>query len=256
MSVWSLVAVILAGIPLGRALWANRHTALAFALIWAALAWVGWIWNVAAGELTARYLSLCLTACAGIAVLGARRPGVIAWNVVVGGLLAVLLVPLGQDFVAGTSWLTDAVWKTFLGIVLGAGTLNYLPTRLWPASLALLAACLLELAKLESSPRPWLNVLAIDVAALALWLSWGLTRMARATDKGCDRLWQQFRDRFGFVWAQRVREQFNAAVQHANMDVDLAWSGPRTKTGAAMDENQTAAARQLLVALMQRFGMP
>jgi len=36
--------------------------------------------------------------CAGVAVLGARRPGMTAWNFVVAGLLAVLLLPVARDW--------------------------------------------------------------------------------------------------------------------------------------------------------------
>src|SRR5262249_47999927 len=114
---WSLVVVVLAGIPLARAWWANRDTALSHAMVWFTLAWLAWIWNAAIGDLSARYLSLCLTACAGVAVLGARRPGVVAWNVVVVGLLAVLVIPLGQDYLAGNSWLLGPIWRTFLGVI-------------------------------------------------------------------------------------------------------------------------------------------
>jgi hypothetical protein len=42
-----------------------------------------------------RYLALCLTGCVGVAVLGARRPGVGAWDFVLLGLLAVLLLVAG-----------------------------------------------------------------------------------------------------------------------------------------------------------------
>ena len=90
--------------PLGRAWLANRRSSLAHALAWAALAWLAWL-GVALAEawglgvpVAARYVALCLTGCAGVAVLGARRPGVVAWNFVVLGLLVVLLLPLAEGW--------------------------------------------------------------------------------------------------------------------------------------------------------------
>jgi hypothetical protein len=250
-----LVAVLLVGMPLAVAVWSNRRTALLHALLWATAAWLAWIWNAATGDMAARYISLCLTACAGVAVLGARRPGVAAWNAVVGGLLTVLLIPLAQELFLGTSWLTGPVWKTFLGITLAVGILNYLPTRLWLGSIWLFVACLIELLGLDVERRPMLDWFPFGVAALSIWSSWGLIRWGRQVEGGCDSLWRDFRDRLGFVWGQRVREQFNAAAQHANLDVELTWRGLRTKTRAAPTDSQGATARELLSALVQRFGV-
>jgi len=83
------LALATAGWPLGRALWANRRTTLLQALLWAAGAWAAWLLvfvgaavgydaDVALG----RHLALALAGGAGVAVLGARRPGVgcIAWR--------------------------------------------------------------------------------------------------------------------------------------------------------------------------------
>src|SRR5205823_10283463 len=131
--------LLTAAFPLGRALAANRRTALVHALAWAWLAWLAWLavaW-VEDGE-AVRYTALCLTGCAGVAVLGARRPGVGAWNLVVAGLLVVLLRPLWEGL--GNFGLRDA-HALFLALTLVVPVLNYLPTRLAPAALALGLGC-------------------------------------------------------------------------------------------------------------------
>src|SRR5262245_49299879 len=97
----STLALLTAAYPLGRAGLANRRTTLRQATLWAACAGASWALLSATAALElgpeaafARHLALCLTGCAGVAVLGARRPGVGPWNGVVCGLLAVLLLPV------------------------------------------------------------------------------------------------------------------------------------------------------------------
>src|SRR5262249_61185707 len=94
------LALFLIGLyPLLRAWWANRQTTLFQALNWALAAWLAWILTLfvadprgTPGQLdAARYLALCLTGCARVAVLGARRPHVGAWEFVCVGFLGGLL---------------------------------------------------------------------------------------------------------------------------------------------------------------------
>ena len=120
--------------PLGKAWWANRRTSLEHAVVWARAAWLAWLLAFAFGGDGAlgRYIALSLTGCAGVAVLGARRPHVGAWNFVVASLLAVLLLPVAQG------WGKPALslpYLAFLGATVAFGWLNYLPTRLLPAAL-------------------------------------------------------------------------------------------------------------------------
>src|SRR2546427_9124 len=100
MQIVCWLILLSAAFPLGWAWQANRRTSLIQAIHWALIAWAAWcvafalasrssFQAVAAGT----YLALSLTGCAAIAVLGARRPGVGAWNFVVAALLAVDVMP-------------------------------------------------------------------------------------------------------------------------------------------------------------------
>ena len=74
------LALFLVGLyPLLRAWWANRRTSLLQGLNWMLAAWLAWILTVLFSEPSGtspldatRYLALCLTGCAGVAV----QPGV------------------------------------------------------------------------------------------------------------------------------------------------------------------------------------
>ncbi len=253
-----VAAVILASaaVPLGWAWWANRRTSLAHALSWAALAYMTWgaaamayvVWGAAAltGErLVLGYLALCLTNCAGVAVLGARRPGVVAWNFVVAGLLIVQLLPLAEGF--GALHLT---WPPllFLAGTLAVCVLNYLPTRLGPAALLVGLFCGTELWSLMAPPGPpirwgWLTL------PVPPWLALVLIKARAAPASEIDRTWLRFRDSFGALWAERTREQFNRAAANAGLAGRLGWRGlrgaPAAEHGQLLD---------ILRAVLKRFG--
>src|SRR5262249_50069452 len=118
MHVIGIVILASAAIPLAVAWRANRNTTLRHALAWAWLAWLAWlVFGIWPGVLTA-YAGLTLTSCAGIAVLGARRPGVIAWNFVVLSLLVVLWLGWAEGLLSGTVLRLGPFRTAFLGVLL------------------------------------------------------------------------------------------------------------------------------------------
>src|SRR5262245_20934124 len=141
-----LALIIVSGAyPFWRAWQANRGSSLVHALAWATAAWLAWtaaaltaIWRPWDETLLPRFVALCLTGCAPVAVLGARRPGVGPWNFVVIGLLAVLLLPLAYGL---GKPMPEWANTLFLAGTIAVGVLNYLPTRLAPAALILAAGC-------------------------------------------------------------------------------------------------------------------
>jgi hypothetical protein len=258
-------ALLLSGLyPMGRAWIANRDTSLAHAVVWAVAAWGAWLaallaelaWPTPAA-LTLRYLALCLTGCAAVAVLGARRPGVLAWNFVVVGLLAVLLLPVAEGLGHPRLHLPNTI---FLACTLLVGLLNYLPTRLAPAVLIFGLGCgdaFLNVLPAENGDRVAEQTLPVGELLLAIspWVA--LLQMGRGRLSGSefDRLWLDFRDRFGFVWGQRLRDQFNRAAANAGWPVHLRWRGLRLTTGTDLppDEVQSNIV-DTWRALLKRFG--
>jgi hypothetical protein len=250
-----------AAYPLLRAWQGSRHTSLRHAVAWAALAWAGWLILAAlamcaADASAARYTALCLTGCAAVAVLGARRPGVGAWNFVLLGLLTVMLLPLAELLVVGAKSL-DPIRVVFLCATLAVGVLNYLPTRLAAAAVLLAAGCAAETALLLT-PDGHVGRLECSTGsgrlclALSPWAAFaGLRRRGAVSDAG--RLWLDFRDRFGLVWGQRLREQFNHAAANAGRPLYLAWRGIRSTAGGQPSDEETEAAGEILRALLRRF---
>jgi hypothetical protein len=241
--------------PLQRAWRNNRRTTLRNAVAWAGGAWAAWClaaWMSAAQPRTeaslSRYFALCLTACAAVAVLGARRPGAAAWNFVVAGLLAVLLLPVGIQL--GEVRL-NAVDATFLSGALAIGLLNHLPTRLAAVVLPVGAACALEMGLLlgiMGIGRTWGDPTALALLAAAPWLGLVAARRKKPTADAFDREWLAFRDRFGMVWALPARDQFNRAAVNTNWGVVLDWNGlrPAQDRAAARPDAALAGLRGVL----------
>ena len=205
----------------------------------AALALAAWAsWSLTAGSRwlapgwegsLETYLSLSLTCCAGVAVLGARRPGGEAWHFVVAGLLAVLLLPVLIDRLRqhrpGPLQLHEAQWF-FLGTLLLVSVGNYLPTRLGVGAGVCGFGLALEVLRLGGAtlPGPLLEAGALGLAA-SPWLAllacgWPLARPVRAGSDLADvprSLWS--------LVGINVREQFNRAAANAGWRLALGWHG-------------------------------
>jgi hypothetical protein len=245
------VLALTAGYPLGRAWVAHKQTSIAHALGWATAAWIAWIAAVFVESVPLRYLAICLTGCMGIAVLGARRPGVGAWNFVVLGLLVVQLLPLGTSALLGTSkeLQLSVPFLLFVAGTLSVTVLNYLPTRLALGALLLGIGCGVELWNITQLGVAENVVLAGRISlALAPWMALlGVRRRGRFSE--FDRLWLDFRDRSGGLWAERIREQFNRAALNAGLKADLGWGGLH-RNGTVSEDAQLG----LLRGVLKRFG--
>ncbi|HEY1377594.1 MAG TPA: hypothetical protein VGF55_12415 [Gemmataceae bacterium] len=243
MSLAGRIVVFAAIVPLAAAVRANRSTSLIHATVWAVVAWAGWLAAATSEAAAASHVALVLTGCAGVAVLGARRPGAAAWNFVVLGLLVVLLLPLLEAAALNTPLHPGTFRTVFLAVLLGTTVMNYLPTRLAAAAVLLGVGCGWQLADVLGGRAG--NEVAAGCVGLATWFGWLGWRATPNRESAGDRRWRDFRDRYGFVWGQRVRDQFNRAAVNAGLACELRWTGFHPQCGAA--------AQELLEALTKRF---
>lgn len=264
MTAVCLVILLTGAYPLWRAWQANRRTTLFQAVHWAIAAWAGWCAALLADlsrggqdNLSIHYVALCLTGCAGVAVLGARRPGVTAWNFVLLGLLAVLLMPVVQGL---SNLRENPLQALFLGAVVAVGVLNYLPTRLALAAVILAGGLTLEITGLfiqHDLSRHWEQSIGFSRLLLAAcpWAAYGSYRWRNQPEAVFDKIWIDFRDRFGLVWGQRLREQFNRSAHNAGWPVVLRWQGLRIVPGNSLPNNEMQTQIvQTLQAMLKRFG--
>lgn len=243
--------------PVFRMWQGSAGTTLRPTVGWAIAAWALWLTLLlltlleqASSRVLWQYLALSLTSCVGVAVFGARRPGEHAWNFVVISLLAVLLLPVAEGW--GKPRLAPA-YLVFLAAILFVGISNYLPTRGAFAALLIALACAglfrgLLAASVRDQWGAWLDQGAALLMTCGLWAGWASYRNSQSVPMDVNRRWLEFRDRYGVVWGQRAREQFNRAAENQKLEAHLAWYGVTDLSPEAMGD-----ADRLLEAILKRF---
>jgi hypothetical protein len=177
-----------------------------------------------------------------------------AWNFVVLGLLAVTLWLLVELNLLGRS--VGILPIVFAGAILAVGILNYVPTAFGPAASILGLACGAEFVLLRKDLRSiaasylWLAHVTI---LLSPWLSLACLKAFSARPQSpLNACWLEFRNRFGWIWGQRVCEQFNQAAANARWPVRLCWRGLLEHEAISEEIRQEMMAT--LKALLKRFG--
>jgi len=275
----ALLCLTLATIVLVTSIRGLRGTTLLTAGGWSVVGLIAW-WSAVLCEnlgLTSRstsdllyYLTAVLLLCPGIAVLGARRPGHVAWNFfVLLPLVAVLLwpavasVPLVQKD-APLDLEAPAMIGFALVIVMGTG--NYFGTRFTlPAVLHAATLFLMGGSMWESAPGLALipeRDLARHMAAVAIMIAVVVAALrAGESVEGLgphERLWLDFVDQFGLVWGKRVMDRLNEAARHEKWAAEFQWHGIQRDPKATDEERSHSDARMEHNArwLLKRFVNP
>lgn len=244
----------------------TEGTTLRDVLLWASLAYVGLLagefWDeLHAGASTdaVRFAACCLQLCPAMALLGVRRPHHRAWNVVVVSLWIVAVLPVGNEWL-GRPLTLHVARQWFMLAILVLGICNYLPTVFMVPVLvvgglevALLSGYLTQVmpAGLQF-PDLSLPLLLLSMLFGGWWIGLGLPdRSARSV---IDRVWLDFRDLYGGLWALRVQERVNAVAQQNRWPLRLTWGGIRHEaTAAPMQNDLEQAVATTMVGIMRRF---
>jgi hypothetical protein len=265
--------------PLWRAWRASQGTALRSAVVWAFLAvglgLLAQIWAAreplatgrpAAGHLA--YLSALSTLASLMSVLNARRPGSVAWALLMALLVLVFLIPwlegvgLAGNVEARSRLRLETPWTLFYLLLVVAGVTNYLPTRFGLAAIAVGASLLLEYAGLTRTTWPLERRAVLWSAApwalaVAIWAADARSRRPEKRPPCMERLWLWFRDRWGAVWAIRVQDRFNRSAEILGWPIRLGWQGVigapgQSQATPAVPEAAASAFR----GLVRRFADP
>jgi hypothetical protein len=179
-----------------------------------------------------------------MALLGAKRPQDTAWQMIVFALWLVLSLPAVAAMLGlgggQISWHSAQAW--FLVVLLLVQVTNYVGTRYaLPVAVATVGQYALVYLFLPWSgstlastwtPRQ-LMLLALSLFLLALLGGIAIAHYRRKPAvthridqlEPINRLWLDFRDAFGVVWALRLMQRVNQSAVQQNWPVRLEWSG-------------------------------
>jgi hypothetical protein len=217
-----------------------QKTTLTPAWNWALACWLLWeftwliqLCSIHPAVLDYLWYSVALWGlCPPMTVLGARRPGARVWAMfVVLPLLLVFAWPAVVGWVHGFPPERLALETPMLlgyGLVLIMGYGNYLGTRqslpalLIAASLGWLAWQFAETPEAGESLTPIGPTL---LCAIAVLLGTTVTTAQAQTLSGEDRVWQDFQEAFGIVWAKRIMDRINHTARQENWSARLEMPG-------------------------------
>jgi hypothetical protein len=272
-----VTGLIFSGMPLLSAHLSVRGTTLGPARRWAFAAWLLWVLAWTAGPVTGLlapaaadqlwYAAAIVSLVPPVAVLGAKRPGSRVWTWFV-------LVPLVLVF----AWPALTVWQGlwpgllqleppmivayFVVLVMGWG--NFVGTAYTlPAILAAAASAVL-IWSFQNSPMfsTWEHDATVRAWAAGLLTAASFSALGIAATRpprhGLDRVWRDFGDRFGIVWAKRLMDRVIEAAEKVRWPTRLdlhgfEWNSPLDPSEQA---HTAARAEQTLRGLLRRFVDP
>lgn len=210
-----------------------------------------------------RYAAAMTTFCPLMALLGSKRPQHRAWQLIVLTFLGVLVLPAAEAllFYPTEPLSVHSARRWFLLILVAVGAFNSLPTRYWPTGLL---TCLGQVLLMgEYLPLVQFGLGQWQVAAGIACLVAGLSLRAAQLPRGRrasrppDRLWFDFRDSYGTLWALRVADRFNDTARRLGWGVRLGWNGLTFDRDADQHSPGTqAAVNRGLRMLLRRFVSP
>lgn len=192
--------------------------------------------------------------CPPLSVLGARRPGVQVWTwFILVPMVLVLSWPIWTQLLQGADWRglaleTPTVLGFLLVLVMGAG--NYLGTRFAISTVlfalgegGIMITCLGGTFPSEGQTA-WIRAISLLVLECAVLSAFLRRKSAANQPHPVNRLWNDFRNTFGLVWALRLVERINAYALQEHWTIRMTWDGfPENAEGQlAADEAQVQAA--------------
>jgi hypothetical protein len=198
------------------------------------------------------YAAGIVLVCPPIAILGARRPGSTWWSwFIVVPLLCVMGWPAAEAWRGG--WppeplVIDAPVVIGYAFVLAMGLGNYFGTRFTRPAILLTAAALLNVSAFWPERPDWMpnatfsHLVAAAGVIAATW--WGASILRRRSGSAwpLERVWLDFRETFGIVWARRVQERFNETARRSAWPVRLGSFGFVSEAGQRVDPTAVDAA--------------
>lgn len=208
-----------------------------------------------------RFAAAMATFCPLMALLGAKRPQDRAWQFIVFSLWIVLSMPSFEWLLFGGVEEIHLARFWFLVVLTLIGATNGLTTRYWLSGLLFAIGQLALLAPfLTSTQAPLSGDFTGPLGLSAMVLAWVLVALgfppARRASNPLDRVWRDFRDLYGVVWALRIAERVNASATMYSWPVRLDWRGFHDRETDQPVADVPEAVVESLRSLLRRFMSP
>ena len=255
---YSLAIAVVATLLLAPVFPRLRDTTLTLPWAWTLVAF----WLLAVAELVSAnpatsFLFTASALCPGIALMGARRPHHHAWQLIVISLWLVIVLPALSSLAVPSEMEFDIFRQVFLLILVAIIVAGLLPTRFGFSGTWLLAGFVILFGPL----LPWSGVpsmeftipLASSLFLAGLVMAWLRPRPDRSTCWPANRLWLDFRDMFGTLWALRLADRVNRAARQEGWKCHLDWRGFSTENDEPLESLATEGLHQYLRNIVRRF---
>lgn len=213
-----------------------------------------------------QYLSAVLLLTPPMCTLGARRPGVGAWQFfVVLPMILVLLWPVASQLLSsrgrevailGGPATAGILLVLIMSLATGPGTVMPGPLVCW--FISAICSLLPSIGWVPPDSRiplftPWALLATGVTACVGIRKGQQAIREARSFPERCDAVWLQFQDLYGLLWMTRVMERVNQFVSREQWSVELTPAGfRRTDDQPRLDADIEQPARTLRW-ILQRF---
>ncbi len=213
-----------------------------------------------------QFAAHALVFCPFMSLLGARRPQNRMWEFIVFSLWLVLVLPALETVLLHPGQLADTqgIRAWFMLTLIGVSALNIVLSRFWISGILVgVAQFLLVNPHLPSWTQldySWTMEAGLSCAVASLLVAFLLPKPDRTALREEDRVWLDYRDLFGGMWALRIKERINASATLYDWDLRLTWSGFVSADGSPLPEKLPEKTEQILhqhfYNLMRKFVTP
>jgi hypothetical protein len=279
MKIFAWVTVFVCLIVISQ-VWRFRHhldrLTLIFSWRWAVLASVvvtvatlttGAIWTVASGWQSAAALMAVVTLLTpAISTLGARKPGVFAWQFFVVSPLILVLPWPGLSQLMGTHGreaielsgpaMSGVLLVLLMCVSTGIGTRLTVPTLIYAAGVCLWLLPLSGWVAADSAlplVAPWLLWAAVAGAREIVAQHETAIRNAQSASEIIDESWRLFQTLYGLVWARRFQDRVNQFAGREQWTVHLTAEGFRDASGKSVEDAQLEKPLEAFRWMLRRF---
>ena len=210
-----------------------------------------------------QFAAHALVFCPFMSLLGARRPQNKMWEFIVFSLWLILVLPALETVLLSPGQLadTEGIRAWFMLTLIGVSALNIILSRFWISGILIgISQFMLVNPNLPS----WTHLsyshameAGLSLAIASFLVAFIQPRPNRSNIREEDRVWLDYRDLYGGMWALRIKERINQSADLYDWDLRLTWTGFVTADGSdlpdVLPEKTEKVLHQHFYNLMRKF---